>query len=138
MPGRNETHNNRQQRAQNAQRHRGGVDALRVLGHGHLIRNLRTHARYEQAVRVHAVGRAGHERHAVLAGGHAQLGIVVGRNHVYAVDLVTQFLAHHLDVKRVANLQLIQAREQERAWHAAVAGKHGVRARAAHGQRCSI
>ena len=89
-------------------------------------------------MRVHAVGRADHERHAVLAGGHAQLGIVVGRNHVYAVDLVTQLLAHHLDVKRVANLQLVQTREQERARHAAVAGKHGVRVRATHGKRRSI
>ena len=138
VPGHEKANHNGQQRAQNAQRHRGSVDALCLLGHGNLIRNACTHTRYQQTVRVHAVGRAGHERHAVLAGGHAQLGIVVGLDHVYAVDLVAQFFAHHLDVERVAHLQLIQAREQERAWHAAVAGKHGVRARAAHGQRCSI
>jgi len=92
----------------------------------------------QQAMRVHAVRRAGHQRQPVLARHDLQQGDIVRLDHVHAIHLVSQRLSHHCDVHEIAFAQLVEAREHQRVRQATVSGDHRMGAFAANGQTRAI
>ncbi len=102
------------------------------------LRNGYAMARHQQTMSVHAIRRAGHQRDAVLAFDHTQPRGVRRQNHLDAVDLIAERLAHHLDVEEVARAHLVQSCEHRRLHQTAMAGEHRMRARAAHGKAGAV
>ena len=89
---------------------------------------------HQQAMVVHAVGRAGDERHLVGAGLDGQRLHLLGQHHLGVHHLVGERLVHGVQQHQVAGLQRVDVVEHAQVAHARVRGEHAMRRGAAHRQ----
>ena len=89
---------------------------------------------HQQAMVVHAVGRAGDERYLVGARLDGQRLHLLGQHDLGVHHLVGERLAHGVQQHQVAGLQRMDVVEHAQVAHARVRGEHAMRRGAAHRQ----
>ena len=89
---------------------------------------------HQQAMVVHAVGRAGDERHLVGAGLDGQRLHLLGQHHFGVDHFISERLVHGVQQHQVAGFQRVNIVEHAQVAHARVRGEHAMRRGAAHRQ----
>ena len=89
---------------------------------------------HQQAMVVHAIGRACDERYLVGAGLDGQRLHLLGQHHLGVHHLVGERLVHGVQQHQVAGLQRMDVVEHAQVAHARMRGEHAMRRGAAHRQ----
>lgn len=68
-------------------------------------------SRYQQSLRIHPIGRAGHQRDAVLPRPNQQLGYIIGINYGNTVHAIMKIAVKRMNNEFIAGLHLIKMSE---------------------------